>query len=1082
MARGVGSSAAPLERRGRARARRLEGAVAPTVGAEVAVRLLGSPTLRVADGWLPLRPTKACALLAYVAHRGRPVARSELAVLLWPDLDPQHAATNLRQLLRALATSPFGVALERDRDTVRSTLPSDVLALWQAVDEGRWEDAVGWYRGPLLEGFTVADAGGFTAWAANQRRHTDACWRSACLNWLEALVREGRYALVGQVAERLLAVDPFDEVALRHALEAAVARGDTHGARRRFEVFCEAVRRDGGREPEAATMRSGERLDRTADATGIAPGPCSAPFGRRASDRALAALVPRAGGQLRLIGRDEVLTDLIALLRRDDVRVLTLLAPAGTGKTALAVALAEAEANVFEGGIVVVALGHRGGDETLAQARADAVADATRATARLASGRQDVRAAFAARRALVVLDGFDAFTAQAGEIEALVRDAPELKVLATSRQRLQLPSETVYEVPQLATAGAGERAAAGSGPSPAARMFLHRATRGAGRQPYGGDRLAQVERICRAVGGNPRAIELLVGWLDVLPLDELERQLGESWDLLRSDDLDRRAASRDVEAAIDASWRRLGAADRTAWARLATMPGSLDREVAAVVAGTGWRGLRRLIDGAILCHREERLELPALLARFGRERAVAERQAAWEAALPLWCERCGNEIDPASGALRCMHEHDLEQALGAWRWALAQGRWDEVAAMASGLLRALSRAGRSRELALAANEACAALAGGSGEARDRALAMVLALAPASARLVRANAARALALAEPLHDHQAIGDAHAALVRVDPAHQLVARAGRARNAYRRARDAPGLALLLLDLGAADLLAGRLATGEARVRQALRLCRRLGDGLGQARAHDLSSIPALLLGDVAGARERLKLARALYEAAGSAYRGPGTAWNEAWAGALSLPRTRAEAQVEACLAVAGGAFDPGQAALLRAHVCERWGDAAGLAALSATALEQLAEDTQPSIAALLAHVRLARSLAALGGCVEAADQLRRAVAMTRALAAPRFVARVVLAAGALALALGLREQAPRQLVRAWHHPVLEAVLRDDLRTLLAQVGVDAGANSPAAVVDDERALCELEAWLEHLLEMPRTANEAELAGGP
>ena len=1040
------------------------------------MRLLGAPAVRIAEAWLPLRPTKACALLAYVAHRGRPVARSELAALLWPDLDPQHAATNLRQLLRALTTSPFGVALERDRDTVRSTIASDSLALRLAVEEERWEDAVACYRGPFLEGFAISDAGGFAAWAANERRHTDACWRRACLHWLETLVREGRYALVTQVGERLLAVDPFDEVALRHVLEAAVERGDTHGARQRFEAFCEALRRDGGREAEAATIRLGERLYRTAGASGRESSAAGTAFGRRSSDRALAALAPRGGGRQRLIGRDDVLADLIALLRRDDVRVLTLLAPAGTGKTALAAALADAEAGSFGDGIVVVALGDRGVDDTFAQVLSDAVAEAVGSTAAAFAGGSDVRTLLAARRTLVVLDGFDAFIAEAGAVEALVRDAPELKVIVTARQRLHLASESVFEVPQLATVNCSEHAPAGPGPSAAARMFLHLAALGAGRLPFGRDRLAQIERICYAVGGNPRAIELLVGWLDVLPLDELERQLNESWDLLRSDDLDRRAASRDLEAAIDATWRRLGTADRMAWTRLATMPGSLDREVAAVVAGTGWRGLRRLVDNGVLCHNEERFELHALLGRFGRERAGAETLTVWEAVLPLWRERCANEVDPATGRLRCVHEHDLDQALGAWRWALAQARWDDVAAMAPGLLRALCRAGRRRELSLAAGEARSALGSGGDGARDRALARVLPLVPGPARTVRANAARALALAEPTRDHRAIGDALAALARADPAHQLGERVMRAGHAYRRTRDAPGLALLLLDVALADVLAGRLATGEARVRKALQQCLQLGDGLGQARAHELSAIATLLRGDVEGMREQLKLARALYEAAGNAYQGPGTALNEAWAGALHLPRTRAEAQVEACVAVAGDAVDPGQAALLRGHVCERWRDFAALAGLSATALEGLADDDRPSIAALLAHQRWARALTALGDCAEAADHLRRAVAMTDALVAPRFVARVLLTAGALALALGLLEQASRMLLRAWHHPVLEAVLRDDLRSLAGQLGIDASASATDLAVSDERTVRDLWAWLEQL-DMPREPNGEE-----
>ena len=82
---------------------------------DVGVRLLGPPAVRVDDAWVPLRPTKPHALFAYLAYRGAPVRRAELAVLMWPDADAEHAFADVRQVLRSLRREPFGEVFGRDR-------------------------------------------------------------------------------------------------------------------------------------------------------------------------------------------------------------------------------------------------------------------------------------------------------------------------------------------------------------------------------------------------------------------------------------------------------------------------------------------------------------------------------------------------------------------------------------------------------------------------------------------------------------------------------------------------------------------------------------------------------------------------------------------------------------------------------------------------------------------------------------------------------------------------------------------------------------------------------------------------------
>ena len=108
---------------------------------DVGVRLLGPPAVRVADTWVPMRPTKPHALFAYVAYRGVRVRREEAASLLWPDADAEHAHGDLRQALRSLSRGPFGPLFERDRGAIWLTVDSDVPEFRRAAAERRWVDA-----------------------------------------------------------------------------------------------------------------------------------------------------------------------------------------------------------------------------------------------------------------------------------------------------------------------------------------------------------------------------------------------------------------------------------------------------------------------------------------------------------------------------------------------------------------------------------------------------------------------------------------------------------------------------------------------------------------------------------------------------------------------------------------------------------------------------------------------------------------------------------------------------------------------------------------------------------------------------
>jgi len=1011
---------------------------------DVAVRMLGPPAIRVDGTWTSLRPTKPNALLAFLAYRGGRVRRGELEALLWAESDAVHAQADLRQALAGLVRRPFGACVNRDRVSAWIKAATDVAAFRRAVAEQRWADAVALYAGPLLQGFEIDDADEFTSWLVSERSALAEDWRRACRAVVRDEVRAGRFEEAVVVADALRAFDPLDEWATREAMRALAAAGDLRGAERRYEALAARLADEFGASPEAASTALLQRLrDQAAvDRAAVPP---------------WALLAPSVGTRRAVIGRERAIAEVVTLFERDHVRLVTLLGPGGVGKSTLAGAVVDALAPTLEDGVIVVSC------EAVAVGDAIAVAVASAAGVRLQPGPSpgaQLALALGQRRALVVLDGFEAHLAELGTIEALVAGAERLRVLVTSRARLRLSTETVVEVAPLATRATSDArlvtpAARVWAPSPAAQLFLRVALRRVSADAVRAFDPDTVERIAEVVDGHPLALELAASWVDVHGLAGLEVQLQRSWEALSSDEVDRPVRRRDVLTGIEETWEQLDGVDRSAWARLALMPGSLQRDVAATVGGSGWRGLRRLGDRAVVRHRGDRLELHALLGRYGRERAVAEglEDVAWAAALQEWRERIARDVDPRSGRRLRVHPHDLEQALGAWRWAAAHREWHALAGMAVGLTRALGQAMRWHDRQQLVATALALLADAAGPGRDAAWARLLPLSNDVEVDSVARLADAAASATVRGDDVALSLIHATLASCAPPADRPRHAEAAREAYLRTGDRVGLASLLHEWGWWSAQIGRFDVAATVLREAFGAYEALADEGGLADVHDSLARLAVLRGDLSGAREHVQAARGLCAANGTVLRDADTYATEAWMAWVAGNRTRAEACIESFTERAGRIddpviltfalwagyhyrFGPPEEALARAQRLLRWGGEA----LRFTAL-----GTRTVLVAAVSSARLGEIEAALG---HLADGLR----MVRAMAAPRFVAHAVLAAAAVAAGLERQDEARRLAWLARLHPALEFEFRLDADALLG----DAGPSSCLSVLGDDALL--------------------------
>jgi DNA-binding SARP family transcriptional activator/tetratricopeptide (TPR) repeat protein len=1031
---------------------------------DVGVRLLGPPVALAGGAWLPLAPSKPHAALVYVAASGGFVRRAELAELLWPGLDDGHAHASLRQALRRLAGGPCGDLVGRDRSGVWLLGDCDVLGFRRAVAERRWAEALATHRGPLLEGFELDDGDEFAAWMVSARGEVADDWRRACRALMAEAIAEGRHGDALAYADLLVRADPLDEQAVREAMQAAATDGDPRGAARRFQELAALLRDECGLEPEAATQALFERLAESTVAERAVPEPIRVEAPR-----------PRVVGERRgLVGRDGAMADIVERLRERDARLITLLGPGGIGKTALASALTVELEAAFPDGAVFVPLEGAEGPDAVALSLAHALG--LRVTRRGPAAAHIVRA-LASRRMLVVLDGFEAFVEQVPLLDALLRGARELRLLVTSRVRLHHSAEVVFEVDPLTT-GASVVAASGVGPpavSPAAQLFLRAA---AGRLPLATVRafgLERVERIVESLGGHPLAIELAASWVDVLGLDLLADQVQTSWTPLSSDDVDRSQRQRDVRAVIEETWQKLAAEDRVTWMRLAVMPGSLDSAVAAEVGGGGWQALRRLLDRAILRHRGARLQFHALIARFGREQAEASGLVddAWRAARSVWRPRIARQVDPGSGRRVDVHPDDLEQALGVWRRAVAGQDWETVAEMAVGLMRSLDHRMRwLLAMELRQDAVDRLIAADSGPARDVALARLWPLLGPTPWAQKANAARALTLAEARGDDLAKGLAHARLARGNFTAEREVHIREARAAFERAGDEIEIAALLRVQGDLSVMAGRLDQARDFLSEARWRSERLGDLEGMARTLLFMADHDGFVGDIAAARDHLRQARELLVRSGGQD-------HAAWTPMLLAVET-AVARAAGDRDEAARAFEaftrttaqeseaPYLELVLRLAHHARFGSPAEALAAAERLLRHPETMGGRTIYRMLAHVQVAMSRARLGEPELGLEHLRDAVRLARPWDVPRLVAWIAVAAAIVALARGQTAFAARMADAALRHPVLEAEVRASLEPVLAALALEPGARSPRGVATPGAAspvdvLDEVEAWL-------------------
>ncbi len=399
------------------------------------------------------------------------------------------------------------------------------------------------------------------------------------------------------------------------------------------------------------------------------------------------------------VGREQELAEVVSLLEPPDARLVTLVGPGGMGKTRLAIEAARALGDAFSGGACFVPLAGLADSSQILSRVADAVGYSF-------SGPEDPKRQLLnflrEKSLLLILDGFEYLIEETALLADVVTEAAGVKLLATSRERLQLRFESFYEcggmqVPTLA--GADDARSFG-----AVRLFETSARRARPDFELADEDVAAVVDICRLVMGMPLGIELAAAWIAMLSPKEIVDEVKKSFDFLETDMRDVPERHRSVRALFDASWNLLKPGERDALARLAVFRGGFDRGAANEVSGAGLRTVARLVSKSLLKRNPAgRYEQHDLVKQFAWEHLESSGQAEQvrEHHADYFCDYVerlerrlrGRTQGRALGEL----ERELDNVRATWEWALETKRLDVLSRLVESLFRFFEMKGRFRD-------------------------------------------------------------------------------------------------------------------------------------------------------------------------------------------------------------------------------------------------------------------------------------------------------------------------------------------------------------------------------------------------
>ncbi|MGE5222504.1 MAG: adenylate/guanylate cyclase domain-containing protein, partial [Omnitrophica WOR_2 bacterium] len=386
------------------------------------------------------------------------------------------------------------------------------------------------------------------------------------------------------------------------------------------------------------------------------------------------------------IGRKSELAKLETMIANPECRLFTLVGIGGSGKTRLSIQAAEQSVG-FPHGIYFAGLANITSLEDMILA----IAEAVRVTLHAPPGRslslkeaQDqLFQSLAETKSLIVLDNFEQLIPCAQFLSELLDAAPGVKLIVTSRERLNLPEEWILEVIGLSFPGRLEDEEILE--YPAVQLFIKCAER-SGNFTATADDWKAIARICQLVEGVPLAVEMAAAWVKVFSCPEIAAEIERDLDFLAATWRGMPERHQTLRAVFEHSWRLLSESVQEVFCRLAVFRSGFPREAALEVAGASLHVLTDLVDKSFVRRKSSgRFEIHPVLKQYATqklaENTILHTETRFRHAV-YYCKwlDCMNEQLVGSEQLTALFalRTETQNLRSAWQFLVEKGDFERL--------------------------------------------------------------------------------------------------------------------------------------------------------------------------------------------------------------------------------------------------------------------------------------------------------------------------------------------------------------------------------------------------------------------
>jgi predicted ATPase/DNA-binding SARP family transcriptional activator len=546
------------------------------------VRLLGRFQVSHNGNVVVITSRPAQTLFAYlILNTGTPHRREKLAGMLWPDSLEETARDNLRHALWRLRKSLPSISkaaylLTDDLSIVFNPAADywldagELERLSQSASTDTLITVLSNYQGELLPGF-------YEEWVVLEREHLSSIFEHHMARLMSLLQEEKRWLDVLDWGERWIRLGQKPEPAYRALMLAHAAKGDRSKVAATYERCVKSLK-EWGVEPSEQTRALYESLKSSNQTFDIEP---TAPSQKEESTFLKTNLpVPLTS----FVGREREIESVKQLL--SSTRLLTLIGAGGIGKTRLATQAASELTSSYRHGVLWVELASLTEGALVPQAVAH-VLDVRESPNK--SLNDSMKAVLGEKHVLLILDNCEHLISACATLAYdLLSHCANLKILATSREALNLTGETILRVPALSFPGLGDISQLQNLQEfESIQLFAERAAAVQPDLALTSESALAITQICHRLDGIPLALELAAARVKSLPLEEIASRLDHRLHLLTQGSRVAPARHQTLRATIDWSYELLPEPERVLLRRLSVFAGGFQIDAAEAVAAAG---------------------------------------------------------------------------------------------------------------------------------------------------------------------------------------------------------------------------------------------------------------------------------------------------------------------------------------------------------------------------------------------------------------------------------------------------------------------------------------------------------------